>query len=685
MLNFINTLTWWQWTILAMVPPAIVALYFLKLKRRPVEVPSTYLWKRSIEDLHVNSIWQRLKNNLLLLLQLLVLLLAAFALLRPHWRGEELIGNRFVLLVDNSASMQATDVAPSRLDEAKRQALEVIDQMESGDSAMVVSFSDAAGTRVEQTFTDNRAELARAIESIQPTPRRTDIIEALRVAAGLANPGRSSSDITDYQVAEARPATLLIFSDGCFDEVQGFELGNLEPVYHPIGDPKPANVGIAAFSVGKNEVQPQRLQAFARLENSGPEDVDVSVEMLLDGVLKNYDTLRVPAGEGRGVAFPLTPIDSGVLHLKVKTRDHLAVDDEAWCPVNRPRRAKVLVVTAGNEKLLGALTTQAAADLAEVTVESPAYLATPEYEALASSRSLDVIVYDRCQPEEMPQANTWFIGAVPPPPKPPPGQEGAKVEPDADADEPDGAVRWWKAGESVVLPGIIDTDISHPLMRWLDLGNVRIAEGTPLEYPPGGSVLIDTDAGPMLVIAPREGFEDAVLGFLVAVYQQRDEEGSYQGLLGWPIRASFPAFVMNLLQYFGDRQLGQGGGTVLPGGTVRLDSLAGGAEISVRAPDGETVKLAEQSGARISFADTDALGVYEVLRGGDVVERFAVNLTHPSESDIAPRQTVQLGFEKVEGQSAWETVRRELWKLLLAGGLVVLVVEWYIYNRRVWI
>ena len=71
-----NMLSWWQWLILAAVPPAIVALYFLKLKRRPVEVPSTYLWHKSIEDLHVNSIWQRLRRNLLLWLQLLVVLLA---------------------------------------------------------------------------------------------------------------------------------------------------------------------------------------------------------------------------------------------------------------------------------------------------------------------------------------------------------------------------------------------------------------------------------------------------------------------------------------------------------------------------------------------------------------------------------------------------------------------------------
>ena len=141
-----NTLTWWQWTILAAVPPAIIALYFLKLKRKPVEVPSTYLWRRSIEDLHVNTVWQRLRRNLLMFLQLAVIGLVMLAVLQPGWRSRKLPGHRFIFLIDNSASMQATDVAPSRLEEAKRQALETIAAMAPGDVAMVIAFSDAAPT-----------------------------------------------------------------------------------------------------------------------------------------------------------------------------------------------------------------------------------------------------------------------------------------------------------------------------------------------------------------------------------------------------------------------------------------------------------------------------------------------------------------------------------------------------------
>ena len=135
--------------------------------------------------------------------------------------------------------------------------------MASGDNGMVISFSDLA--RVEQGFTDNRRELRRAVENIHPTNRTTAIDEALRVAAGLANPGRT----TDESKMEAKPAKVFIFSDGKFPPVQGFSLGNLDPVFVPIGQPDVDNLGIVAFSVRRNEERENQLQAFGSIQNFG--------------------------------------------------------------------------------------------------------------------------------------------------------------------------------------------------------------------------------------------------------------------------------------------------------------------------------------------------------------------------------------------------------------------------------
>ncbi len=81
-MSFLNTLTDWQWIILLSVPLGIIALYFLKLRRQPMEVPSTLLWRKSIDDLHVNSPWQRIRQSLLLYLQLLIVAFFLISILR---------------------------------------------------------------------------------------------------------------------------------------------------------------------------------------------------------------------------------------------------------------------------------------------------------------------------------------------------------------------------------------------------------------------------------------------------------------------------------------------------------------------------------------------------------------------------------------------------------------------------
>src|SRR5690606_33763804 len=170
--ELVTLLSRWQWAIMAALPVLLVLLYFLKLKRHPVEVPSTYLWKKSIEDLHVNSIWQRLRRNLLLFLQLLVLLLAILALLIPYWGEGTTSGERYIFLIDNSASMSADDVTPSRLAAAKAQVNKFLDeQKRSQDAVMIISFSDPA--RIVQEFTTSAAECQAAFARITPTTRRT--------------------------------------------------------------------------------------------------------------------------------------------------------------------------------------------------------------------------------------------------------------------------------------------------------------------------------------------------------------------------------------------------------------------------------------------------------------------------------------------------------------------------------
>ena len=691
----INTLNWWQWTILAAVPPAIFALYFLKLRRRPIEVPSTYLWRKTIEDMHVNALWQRLRHNILLILQLLLVLLVIVALRRPGWSGAELGGHRFIFLIDHSASMNVRDVEPTRLDEAKRQVAELIHQMESGDEAMIISFSNAAAT--VQSYTGNKSLLLRRLETIGPTQRTTDLDEALRMAASLANPGQSATDSSDVAVAEAMPARLFIFSDGKFRDVSEFQLGNLfpsddrKPVFVPIGDSQTPNVAITALGTQRSDDNPDQMDVFARVDNRGTEAVEIFADLFADeaaSVLKDRARVRVEPGETKGITFRrLSGMDSGWLTLKITPDDAFEVDNTAWAIVDAPRRAKVLVATRGNVPLRVAFSTLRVEQIAEVTFIEPKALG--EYQQQAQNGQYDLIVYDDCLPPVakaattdddadvlpplMPQANTLLIGRVP----------------------PGGA---WSTKPMVVAPQIIDVEGPHPLMKFIDMGDVTLAEGMPLVPPPGGVTLITstgtgTSDAAMAAIAPRGGFEDVVLGFTF----QEEKDGETLLNTDWPLRRSFSVFVFNLIEHLGAAGHRAGGfgeqsATFRPGETVPLVGGEAAKSLRVVTPKGQSRSVARGGLGTFSFSRTDEVGVYEVYAGERLVQRFAVNLFSSRESDVGARlarvgddNAIKIGNVEIHSDESWRAGRKELWKLLIFAALGISLLEWYVYNRRIYV
>src|SRR5207244_3899330 len=87
----------------------------LKLRRDERPVSSTLLWQRLVADVEANAPWQRLRRSLLLLLQLLLVVVLALLAARPFLERPATLARDLVLVIDASASMGATDVAPDRL------------------------------------------------------------------------------------------------------------------------------------------------------------------------------------------------------------------------------------------------------------------------------------------------------------------------------------------------------------------------------------------------------------------------------------------------------------------------------------------------------------------------------------------------------------------------------------------
>lgn len=702
---FRNTLSPAQWAVIAAVPPAIFALYFLKLKRSPVEVPSTYLWKKSIEDLRVNSLWQRLRQSLLLFLQLLLVALAILALLRPGWQGTDLTGQRLVFLVDNSASMSTTDADLDaykttgdrpRLDVAKEKVAGLIDQMERGMTAMIISY--AGQPRVVQQFTDNTRELRERLATIEPTIGTTDLRGALELAEGLANPAQVTvqEGAPEVEVVPPEPATVFILSDGRFSDVEDFTLGNLEPIYVPLGAPSTGNVAITALETRRSEAEVGRLQAFVQAANYGPEEVEAVVELRRAGAVVDAQKLTLPAGKGVGVTLPVgdaTPAPGeGVLEARLTADtlaaadDRLAVDNTGWAAINDAADSRVLLVTAGNPAVEQALATGRIERLGAVEVEPPSFLESDEYRANAEAAVYDLVIFDRTTPPSAPRSHAVYLGQLPP-------GDAWRGGPDADkkADDPDAP----PAGAATInVPIVIDWNRSHPLLAHIELGNFDIVESLKLDPPQGAATLVRAAQGPIAAVAARDGYEDIVLGFPILV----EVDGALQRNTDWINRHSFPTFWLNVLEYCVARQA-VGSRSLRPGESVELRPVSPATEeIVVASPSGREETLRRRGDRPFVYQQTGEAGVYRVIEGGREVRRFAVNLFDPDESDVRLRveedpedaqkarvADIQIGNIKVASAAGAAPARKELWRWLLLAALGVLVLEWWVYHRRVYV
>src|SRR6185295_13913901 len=91
----------------------IVVFYILKIRLRRVPVSTTIFWRQIFDEKQPRSLWQQLRHWLSLLVQLVLLALLVGALADPYFSWEFFQARRRVLVVDNSASMSATDVTPT--------------------------------------------------------------------------------------------------------------------------------------------------------------------------------------------------------------------------------------------------------------------------------------------------------------------------------------------------------------------------------------------------------------------------------------------------------------------------------------------------------------------------------------------------------------------------------------------
>ncbi|MHC4698277.1 MAG: VWA domain-containing protein [Planctomycetota bacterium] len=685
--------------------PPLIALYFLKLKRAVRLVPSTLLWKRAVEDLRVNAPFQRLRRSLLLLLQLLVLILAAIALGKPMFEMADVHEDTIIILIDQSASMDVMERdGRTRLDRAKELAKLRVDNMGDDARAMVIAFCDRA-TVVSSFDTDIRA-LKRKIDSIEQTQSTSSLVEAVELAEAYAQNVVIASDEAGSDIAPESPAptaTVFLFTDGRIGDVenvalQEFDLDNIHVAN--VGQ-RGDNVGILAMQARRNYERPEILEVTATIQNFGSEAASFDAILYVDGQNVDVQSIELAPGENqdatsirdatgsrdatvreRNPTRPSGPLPDppradvsepppgslavasfdevvfeggGVVKVVLRLDDALSADDRAWTIIEHPRHIRVLLVTPGNLFLQNALDSM---PFELVTMTGEAYEDAEDREIVDGKRSaFDLVILDRHSTARLPQGNYFFWGSVP------------KI----DGVSADGVIN-----DQIIF----NWDDTHPILRHVAVETVFVYEWLRLSVPPEAVSIIDGETTAVMTYFTRNASQFLISAFSLIV---EDETGNAVMNTYWPTSVDFVVFMQNAVQYLAANVAAVGKKCVSPGEPVTLPIPERVEEVRVVRPDALVDRTPSGGYQTIHYARTRQVGVFRVEPGVVGEDQFAVNLFDPGESRVAPAPTLTLGAARVESEAGVVRVNQPAWRHFLLAVLALLILEWIVYNHRVFV
>lgn len=621
--------------IFAALALPVVVFYILKIRLRRVPVSTLMFWRQIFEEKKPRSIWQRLRHLLSLLLQLAFLALLVLALADPIFRWQQARSRRLVLVVDNSASMNANDVSPSRLEAAKAQGRRVIDGLRLGDELAVV----AAGTQpqVYCGLTDHQRTLREALDAIPATDGPTRVAEAVALARRLVS-------------ARDKSHKVIVLTDGGFEGADGLVK---QPDVEVVAMGKATgNVGITLLQARRSLIDPVGYEILVEVLNASDGPVECRLELDLGDDPIDVVPLELKPGELSTQIFEKTSAEGGRLRARIDRDDALPADNVAFAILPRRDPQPVTLVTEGNlflEKVFEAI------PLVELVVAKELPASRP------ASPLAGVTVFHRKVPATLPPGNVLVI-------------------------EPSDPTALWQVDAPIQNPVVAAQAKDSPLMAHVRLDHVLMPEARKLTLQGPAQVLAESATGdPLYAVMERpEG--------KVVVLTVNLDKGDLT------LQTAFPILMTNLLGWFaagkGDLREALSAGAVtelvLP---VETDPRA---TRSLRTPDGRERPLPANS-PKVAVGPLDRCGVWSVVRHGKdpgksggsgeagdgesppLVE-LACNLASRRESDLRPGGGLPARSSGVSAGFGG----RPIWYYLVASAWMLTCWEWWLYQRR-WI
>jgi hypothetical protein len=601
----------------------IVIFYILKIRLRRVPTSTILFWRQIFEEKQPRSIWQHLRHLLSLLLQIAFLCLLVFALAEPFFHWEVLSARRLVLILDNSASMNATDVGPTRLAKAKERGLKILDDLRFRDEVALV----AAGTQPQVVcgMTAHRRTLRDALEAVPPTDGPTRVADAVALARRL--------------LADQDNARIVVLTDACFEGAE--KLAEAPDVQLVTVGQRTGNVGITRFQVRRSLTDPVGYEILAEVVNHSDEPVECRLEIDLNGDVVDVVPLKLAAEGKWSQTFEKTSTAGGRLTARLDRPDALMADNEAWALLPKREVEPVLLITDGNLFLQSVFQ---ANPLVKLSVAKELKGAVP---------AGTVAVFHRKVPERLPAGPVLVI------------------DPGTDCD-------LWKVGDKLQTSLVAKQDKDSPLMAHVKLDNVLMPDSRKLTLGDGAKVLAAAVGGEPLYAA-FERPEGKVIVLTVNL-----DRGDLPLRTAFPILVTnaLTWFAGNRGELRESLAAGAITEVELPTKEPRPEFFLWAPDGQRRGLPAGAVKTTIGPLDKCGVWSIAAAGPDGKMRADTPpVLEIACNLASRPESDLRPPEALEA---KTEDAITGGVFGKPVWFYLLAAAWLLTAVEWYLYQRR-WI
>jgi hypothetical protein len=300
---------------------AVLVAIYLRARAKPtLEVSSLMLFDEIAAPVASSRV---LRTDLIFWLEMAALGAVSMALAGLYLRTTEKAAAHHrsrALIFDLGAGMGARERNWTRLDEARRQALEIVSEARPGDNFSVIGYASEA--TVYRAPTSHLAEVREALEDLKPTalPARAAAMQAALMRA------RGTAEIEVF--ADRAPSGDLLNSSGAGVRVH----------LHQIGAPA-ANLAIVALESGTVNASPGRV--VVRNFSDRPQICELAVDLDAKTLMSTTIVLE-PRGQ---TVIPFGPLkQGGLVRARIVTDDALAADNNRWtlAPADKPDKALVM-------------------------------------------------------------------------------------------------------------------------------------------------------------------------------------------------------------------------------------------------------------------------------------------------------------------------------------------------------